>query len=46
MRLFDIAHRKCKGNSEALAMHIDRTLTCVLRHMWGISSLIEIECTI
>jgi len=29
------------ANSKALEIHIGRTLTYVLRHMWGISSSIE-----
>jgi len=31
--IFDIAPTKYKTNSEALAMHINKTMTCVLRHM-------------
>jgi len=32
MRIFNVANQKCKANSEALVVHIGRTLlTCVLR---------------
>jgi len=41
MHTFEIMSHKCKANSEALVMHIVRMLTCVLRHMQGILSLIE-----
>jgi len=30
-----------KAKTKALVMHIERTLTCVLMPMWGISSSIE-----
>jgi len=29
MRTVDIAHTRCLGNSEALAMHIGKMLNCV-----------------
>jgi len=39
-------NNNAKANSEALTMHIGRTLTCVLRHMWDISSSVKIERSI